>query len=212
MRMSSKAPLWILGAMAVVLLARGPAWAQVRHQPEVQFTGTLNDYTPSNVGNGPYEMRGTWKIALNTASNTADFLAEFNMETSDYGVTTGFVNPTDPSTRGAHTHHIALKGAKVTWNMVGCPAFPPESPKTDQGFQFTGTVDLLAANGSPAPFETSPPSSVLQICVTGGDFVAGSVPYSNMTMQFVNLASGTPSPATKHFGTQAIHGVVTEVY
>jgi hypothetical protein len=102
-----------------------------------------------------------------------------------------------------------LTGAKVTWNMVGCPAF---SPKTDQGFQFMGTVDLLTGNGSPAPFETSPPSSVLQICVTGGDFVAGSVPYSNMTMQFVDLPSGAPSPATKHFGSQAIHGVVTKVY
>jgi hypothetical protein len=212
MKMCSKTPLWILSAMSVLLLPGGPAYAQVRHQPEVQFSGLLNDYTPSTVTNGPYEMRGTWQIALNTASNTADFLAEFNMETSDYGVTTGVVSPADPTTRGAHTHHIALKGAKVTWNMVGCPAFPPESPKTDQGFQFTGTVDLLAANGSPAPFETSPPSSMLQICVTGGDFVVGSVPYSNMTMQFVNLASGAPSPATKHFGTQAIHGVVTKLY
>jgi hypothetical protein len=26
------------------------------------------------------------------------------------------------------------------------------------------------------------------------------------------LASGAPSPATKHFGTQAIHGVVTKLY
>jgi hypothetical protein len=208
MKMCGKTPIWLLATMSVLLLRGGPAYAQ-GHQPEVGLSGLLNDYTPSNVANGPYEMRGTWKIALKTASNTADFLTEFNMETSDYGVTTGVVNPTDPTTRGAHTHHIALTGAKVTWNMVGCPAF---SPKTDQGFQFMGTVDLLTGNGSPAPFETSPPSSVLQICVTGGDFVAGSVPYSNMTMQFVDLPSGAPSPATKHFGSQAIHGVVTKVY
>jgi hypothetical protein len=175
----------------------------------LQFSGLLNDYTPSTVTNGPYEMRGTWKIALNTFSGRADFSAEINMETSDYGVTTGVVDPANPTTRGAHTHHIALTGAKVTWNMTGCPTF---SPATDQGFQFTGTVEMLTGNGSPAPFETSPPSSVLQICVTGGNFVAGSVPYSNMTMQFVDLASGTPSPATKHFGTQAVHGVVTKVY
>ncbi len=209
MRMSCKTPLSILSAMSVLLLL-APAGAQIKEwrQPALQFSGLLNDYTPSTVTNGPYEMRGTWKITLDTFSGTADFSAELNMETSDYGVTTGVVDPTNPTTRGAHTHHIALTGAKVTWNMTGCPTF---SPATDQGFQFTGTVDLLTGNGSPAPFETSPPSSVLQICVTGGDLVAGSVPYSNMTMQFGPLASGAASPATKHFGTQAIHGVVTKV-
>jgi hypothetical protein len=209
MRMCSPKPLWIVSAMSVLLLPGGPIRAQVRHQPEVQFSGLLNDYTPSTVANGPYEMRGTWKIVLNPFSGKADFSAEMNMETSDYGVQTGIVNPANPTTRGAHTHHIALTGAKVIWNMEGCPAF---SPLTLQGFQFTGTVEMLTGNGSPAPFETSPPSSVLQICVTGGNFVAGSVPYSNMTMQFVDLASGAPSPATKHFGTQAIHGVVTKLY
>jgi len=209
MRMCGTTPLWIFSMMSVLLLPGGPAQAQVRPQPDVQLSGLLNDYTPSTVTNGPYEMRGTWKIDLNVFSGKADFSVEMNMETSDYGVQTGVVNPANPTTRGAHTHHIALTGAKVTWNMQGCPTF---SPVTQQGFQFTGTVDMLTGNGSPAPFETSPPSSVLQVCVTGGNFVAGSVPYSNMTMQFVDLASGAPSPATKHFGTQAIHGVVTKVY
>jgi len=209
MRMRGKTPLWIFSLLPVLLLAGWPTHAQVRQPPLVQLSGLLNDYTPDTVTNGPYEMRGTWKIDLNVFSGTADFTAEMNMETSDYGIQTGVVNPADPTTRGAHTHHIVVTGAKVIWNMSGCPGF---SPAVLQGFQFTGTVTQLTGNGSPAPFETSPPSSVLQICVTGGNFVAGSVPYSNLTMKFVNLASGAPSPATKHFGTQAIHGVVTKVY
>jgi hypothetical protein len=43
---------------------------------------------------------------------------------------------------------------------------------------------------------------VLQVCVTGGEN-AGSIPYSNITLQFQ-----TGSPAIKHFGAQPIHGVV----
>ena len=52
-----------------------------------------------------------------------------------------------------------------------------------------------------APFETNPPSSTLQVCVTGGLDVPFSVTNSNITLVFAG-------PATSHFGTQAIHGVV----
>jgi hypothetical protein len=43
---------------------------------------------------------------------------------------------------------------------------------------------------------------MLQVCITGGDEIPGSVTNSNITMVFVG-------PATSHFGTQAIHGVVS---
>ncbi len=151
----------------------------------------------------------SWRLELNLGSKKADFSAAMNMETSDYGTQIGIVDPADPATRGAHTHHIALVNAKVLWTMDGCPTF---SPPTLQGFQFTGTVRLITGNGSLAPFETNPPSSTLQVCVTGGNSVAGSVAYSNMTMKFVDLSSGAHSPATKHFGLQAIHGVVTKIH
>jgi hypothetical protein len=82
--------------------------------------------------------------------------------------------------------------------MDGCPTF---SPVTLQGFQINGTVSLLTGNGSNAPFETDPPSSTLQVCVTGGDEVPYSVHYSNITLVF-------GGPATTHFGPQAIHGAV----
>jgi hypothetical protein len=76
-------------------------------------------------------------------------------------------------------------------------------PATVMGFQLNGTVSLLTGNGSIAPFETNPPSSTLQVCVTGGSEIPYSVPNSNITLVF-------GGPATTHFGPQAIHGVVRE--
>jgi hypothetical protein len=84
--------------------------------------------------------------------------------------------------------------------MDGCPAF---NPATKMGFQVNGTVSLLTGNGSNAPFETDPPSSTLQVCISGGDGDY-STPYSNLTLVL-------QGPATKHFGIQqAIHGVVNK--
>jgi len=51
-------------------------------------------------------------------------------------------------------------------------------------------------NPSTAVVHAGPPSSTLQVCVTGGDLVPWSIPYSNMTMAF-------GGPAITHFGTQA---------
>jgi hypothetical protein len=59
----------------------------------------------------------------------------------------------------------------------------------------------MTGNGQRAPFETKTPSptSTLTVCVTGGS----DNPYENVTLQF-------GSPASNHFGTQAIHGVVLQ--
>lgn len=192
--MSCKRLTWATCVLSgLVLVSATGALAQGR--PRVHFEGLINDYSPSTVKGGPYEIRGKWSLDLHGESGTADFSAAVNMETSDYGIMEGIVDPTEPASRGAHTHHIRLKGATVTWNMNGCPAF---SPPTTMGFQVNGPVSELSGNGSNAPFETTPPSSTVQICISGGD----EVPYSNFTLVF----SG---PATKHFGTQqAIHGVV----
>ena len=83
--------------------------------------------------------------------------------------------------------------------MAGCPAYQP--PVTLTGFQINGTVSLLTGNGTLAPFETDPPSSTLQVCVTGGEDIANSVENTNITLVF-------GGPAITHFGPQAIHGVV----
>ena len=186
----------VIVAGTLLMLALASATSALAQTPE-HFRGLINDYSPSTVKGGPYEIRGNWSLDLHVKSSTADFSAALNMETSDYGITEGIVDPTDPSTRSAHTHHIRLTQATVTWNMDGCPAF---SPATTNGFQINGTVSLLTGNGSNAPFETDPPTSTLQVCVTGGsgDY---SIPYSNLTLVFAG-------PATTHFGTEAIHGFV----
>jgi hypothetical protein len=195
--MSSKSLSWTVYALsALALIAATSALAQ--GPAPVHFKGLINDYSPSTVKGGPYEIRGDWSLDLDGVSGTADFSAAVNMETSDYGIAEGIVDPTQPATRSAHTHHIKLTSATLTWSMDGCPAF---SPSTKVGFQVNGTVSLLTGNGSIAPFETDPPSSTLQVCISGGDGDY-SIPYSNLTMVF-------QGPATKHFGTQqAIHGFV----
>ncbi len=183
----------IAGTIAVLLVSASCALAQ-EGLPS-HFSGPLNDYSPADVKGGPWEMHGQWALTLHQDSGTADFSADMTM--SDYGTAGGLVDPTQPG-QNPHTHHIRLTHATVIWDMVGCPAF---SPPTKQGFRIKDTVTLLTGNGTNAPFESTPPSSALQVCITGGDQVPYSVPFSNMSMVFTG-------PATSHFGTQAIHGVV----
>ena len=165
----------------------------------VQFSGLINDYSPSStsVKGSPLEMHGQWSMDLHPERGTADFAADMTM--SGYGTTSsGAVDPTKPLVN-PHTHHIRLTNVRITWDIIGCPTFLP--PATTTGFQVNGTVSLLTGNGSIAPFETDPPSSTLQVCVTGGNETPYSIQNSNITLVF-------GGPATTHFGPQAIHGVV----
>ncbi|HET6628520.1 MAG TPA: hypothetical protein VFG91_01970 [Woeseiaceae bacterium] len=159
-----------------------------------RLSGLINDYTPGSVNGGPYEMRGEWSLDLHHGSGTASFSAVLNMETSDWGISKGIVDPDEPSTRAAHTHHITVTNATVTHDSSVCPSF---SPATGGGFVVTGTVHITG-NGTPAPFESGgKPPSTAQVCVTGGS----KVELSNLTLTLSGLATG-------HFGTQPIHGVV----
>jgi hypothetical protein len=185
----------VLSLLSVI--AGGCAVAQELRS--THFTGLINDYSPlsTSVKGSPWEMHGQWSMDLRPGWDTADFLADMTM--SGFGMTsTGAVDPTHPLVN-PHTHHIRLTNAKITWDMTGCPTYLP--PATLTGFQLNGTVSLLTGNGSIAPFETDPPSSTLQVCVTGGNEVQYSLPYSNITLVF-------GGPATTHFGPQALHGVV----
>ena len=167
--------------------------ALAQQRPPVHFTGLLNDYSPANpnIAGSPYEMHGQWSMDIYDSA-TADFLADMTM--SDYGTTNNVLDATKGG-QSAHTHHIKLTNVTVTPNMIGCPVYGKPVPTV--GFQINGTVSLITGNGSNAPFETTPPTSTLQVCVVGGSEIA----YSNMTMVF-------GGPASTHFGTQAIHGVV----
>ena len=139
-------------------------------------------------------MHGQWSVDLDGQGN-GDFYADMTM--SDYATTNGLPDGTKGG-QNPHTHHIRLTKAAVTGNMSGCPVYL--KPATLAGFQLNGTVSLITGNGNSAPFEPAPPApptSQLQVCITG----AAEVPYSNMTMVFTGNA-------TMHFGTQPIHGVV----
>ena len=182
----------------LLLVPTTNAFAQERRP--VHFTGLLNDYVPllTTVKGSPYEMHGQWSMDVNPRWGTADFSADMTM--SSFGRTAaGAVDPTQPLQVIPHTHHIKLTNARISWDMTGCPTYL--TPVPTMGFQLNGTVSLLTGNGSNAPFETNPPSSTLQVCVTGGNDVPFSVPDSNITLVFAGSA-------TTHFGPQAIHGVV----
>jgi hypothetical protein len=175
-------------------LAAGLMTAQDLRQ--VHFKGVINDYSPSNVSGGPWEIRGTWSLDVER-TGTARFSADLTMETSDYGITgTSQVDPTNPSTRSPHTHHISMTNATVSYDTTVCPANSP--PTTGPGVVVTSTA-TTTGNGGPAPFEAKG-ASTLQVCLTGGSLVD----FSNLTLVY-------NGPATGHFGPQAIHGVVTQV-
>jgi hypothetical protein len=183
----------------LLLVSATCTFAQERRP--VHLSGLINDYSPANplISGSPYEMHGQWSMDVNPERGTADFSADMTM--SGYGTTNGVLDATKGGA-GAHTHHVRLTNAKITWNMDGCPMYKTAPPK--MGFQFTNTVSLLTGNGNIAPFETNPPSSTLTVCVMGGNDVKYSLPNANITLVF-------GGPATGHFDTQAIHGVVRDV-
>jgi len=194
--MKSKTLASAVRVLSLLLLVSGTCALAQESRP-VHLTGLINDYSPldPNIKGSPYEMHGQWSMDVNAERGTADFSADMTM--SGYG-TTGDVLDATKGGAGAHTHHIGLTNVRITWNMTDCPTYGISPPK--MGFQLNGTVSLLTGNGNIAPFETNPPSSTLQVCVTGGNDVKYSLPNSNITLVF-------GGPATTHFGQQAIHGV-----
>jgi hypothetical protein len=197
--MKSKALTSAVRILSLLLLVSATCALAQAPKP-VHFSGLFNDYVPlsATISGSPYEMHGQWSLDVHPEWGTADFAADMTM--SGFGRTgAGAVDPTQPLVN-PHTHHIKLTNIKITWDLIGCPTYL--APVPTMGFQFTGTVSLLTGNGQIAPFETNPPSSTLQVCVSGGNDVQFSQPNSNITLVF-----GGPA-AAKHFGPQAIHGVV----
>lgn len=181
---------------AFLALALAVGLAPAQDLRLVHFKGVINDYSPSTVSGGPWEIRGAWSLDMER-SGTASFTADLTMLTSDYGITDSTqVDPTNPSTRSPHTHHISMTGATVSYDTSVCPVNNP--PTTGAGIVVTNTA-TTTGNGNPAPFE-SKGASTLQVCLTGG----ATVNFSNLTLVYTG-------PATGHFGPQAIHGVVTQV-
>jgi hypothetical protein len=179
-----------------VALALAAGLGKAQELRQVHFDGQINDYTPSTVSGGPYEIRGKWSLDVDRSGN-GSFTADLNMQTSDYGISDATkVDPTNPATRSPHTHHMSVTNASVSYDTSVCPVNSP--PTTGSGVVVTGTV-TTSANGGVAPFAANGASAV-QICILGGT----EVEFSNVTVVFTGAATG-------HFGPQPIHGVVSLV-
>ena len=206
--MKNKTLLWAGRISMAVALAVGTV-ASAQAPIPWHFRGLINDYSSENIAGklvGPWEMHGAWALDLKGRSGLADFSAEMTMGLSDHAmdaaiaaaVANGTVPPSfdDPSTRTPHTHHITMNDAKVTYGTATCPTYAAPAPTT-AGFMVSGPA-YITGNGGPAPFSKNDTVlSNLQICVNGGT----DVPYSNITLVF-------GAPASGHFGSQAVRGVV----
>lgn len=163
------------------------------------LSGLINDYSPAHINGAPvkgapYEMRGTWSLELHRDSRTATFSAALNMETTDAGST---VSQDDPTTRGAHTHHITMMG-QLDYDTSSCPASDPSSPVAWR-FLVSGPAQITG-NGNVAPFQAKLGVSTLQVCIGGG---------KDGTLEFSNVTLVLGAPANTHFGPQPIHGMVS---
>jgi hypothetical protein len=172
--------LWFVALIGLlVLVASVGAVAQNRAPERLNFSGLINAYSPQTSTTGPYEVRGTWNLLLRGNSGKADFSATLNMVLSDGWVLTLGDKNFDPSVRGAHTHHVTLRNATVT-------------PITG-GFKVNGTA-TITANGTNNPMISPSP---VEVDIVGGT----NVKFSNVTLTF-------GAPASNHFGTEPLPGVV----
>jgi hypothetical protein len=196
--MQSKGLLWAVRIIAVLALAL-PFGALAQGPMPEHLGGIINDYTAATGVSGPWEMHGTWSLKIDGRSGKADFSAVMTMEHPDSWLAMnpglpGKPNVDNPAARSPHTHHITMTDAMISYDTSVCPA---DSPSTTVRLVVIGQPSITG-NGSAAPFEAKGPST-LQVCITGGT----EVEFSNITMAFTST-----SPATVHFGTQAVHGVV----
>ena len=196
--MKSKGFSWAVRIIAVLALEL-PFGALAQGPTPEHLGGIINDYTAATGVSGPWEMHGTWSLKIDGGSGKADFSAVMTMEHPDSWIamnpgTLSKPNVNNPATRSPHTHHITMTDATVSYDTSVCPA---DSPSTTVRLVVIGQPSITG-NGTAAPFEAKGPS-MLQVCITGGT----EVEFSNVTMAFTST-----SPATVHFGSQAIHGVV----
>jgi hypothetical protein len=180
--MKSKPAGWMVVITAIVLSVSVNALAQTAAL--TTFSGEINGYSPQLTGST--SVTGPYEIrgpwSLTSKGNSkADVTTELNMEESDGWCITQNGSDFDPAARGAHTHHISLVNATVT-QITG-------------GFQVSGLATIMS-NGAIASISPS----VLTVAITGG----ADRKYSNVTLTF-------QAPASNHFGTEAIAGVVQNV-
>jgi len=157
------------------------------HLNGLHLSGSIDDFTTPTFGS--WKVGGVWSLDMTGGPNAAEFSAALTMERSDlYFGDNPNANAESLPVRNAHTHNIS---------MVHGAATPIPG-----GFRVTGLAGetIITGNGGTAPFETNPPSSTLQIDITGGNLVS-----------FSNIALTFGGAAVKHFGSNPIAGAVERV-
>jgi hypothetical protein len=184
--------LCITIGLALALATNIRAWDEDSAPSHLQ--GVINDYTPvlpaSSSMPTTWEVRGPWQMSIDKEDGTASFIASVTMELSPTSTNIGSL------ALSQHTHDIRMKG-KLTFNPTDCPTNPTGTPGYTARFAMSGQATVSANGGGFPPPPASPETSPLQVCIEGGTVTA----YSNVTLVFGPPASG-------HFGTQALHGVV----
>ncbi len=213
-RTARERPILVLVAVAMLGIGVGGLTrALSADEPPLpaHFSGLLNDYTPPapTVTGGPYEMHGKWSLDLDQEHGTATFSAEMTMEMADFANSDSSY---DPTMLGAHTHHITVTDGvihndptdTITWQNTCIPK-PPFKPAVTGGFVVTGTA-YVTGNGANPPFGNPSP---VTICILGG-MQNSSITTAQAFVTFSNFTLTFGSPASTHFGTQAINGVVAK--
>ena len=96
-------------ALSLLLLVSGTC-ALAQDRRPVHFSGLINDYSPSTVKGGPWEMHGQWSLDIHEdwrKEARADFSADMTM--SDYGTTAGLPDVT----KGGHPWRRAQRNSRA---------------------------------------------------------------------------------------------------
>ncbi|MGB2662833.1 MAG: hypothetical protein WAK48_02440 [Candidatus Acidiferrum sp.] len=189
--MNGKTLLRAVRVLLVLALATATSMLAQDPRPE-HFSGVINDFTPITGGTTAYEVHGPWSLSLDHDTGKAHFSASLTMELSVLGQSAADVQT---GNLAQHTHNITMDGT-VIYDPTDCPPAASTTPPYVARIEINGTASVFA-NGSTAPFGQF---SQLQVCIAGG-MDTPQVPFSNVTLVFQN-------PAAKHFGPQAIHGLV----
>ncbi len=172
--------------------------------PPAHYSGLLDDstpYLPSTIKGSPYEMHGHWSLQIREGGKRRHVLGSHEHggpRTS--GSCWASRQPTIQRAEAHHTHHISMSDGVITsdW-QTRCPTF---SPVVENGFVITGTATLVTGNGGPRALRKPIVADDLRAGRTKAAAKGGPyVEYSNITLTF-----GTP--ASNHFGTYPIHGVI----
>jgi hypothetical protein len=181
--------------VAVLLALAGWIGALAQDRTPTRFSGVINDYSPVSGNTTAWELHGPWTFTVDKETGKAHFSLSLTMGLSAVGQDTTALQDV---TLAQHTHNITMDGT-VTFNPTDCPPASATTPPYTARIELNNTASVFA-NGNVPPFGQFSP---LQVCIAGGT-EEPNVQFSNITLKFMGGAGG-------HFGTQAIHGVVSRV-